>query len=250
MNEQNNPETWQPSDRIDYVRKMFGRISRRYDLLNFTLSAGRDRYWRRFTVNRIPYNAEHILDIATGTGDLAFDALKMLPNAKVIGVDFVPEMIRIAQYKSSKKKTAINTLFLVGDALQLPIPDKFFDAVVMAFALRNIPNRSECVREIARTVKPGGKVLLLEMIMPEKFISRLFFSNYLRYVSPFVGGLISGDFQAYRYLHNSINTFPHPNLFKQIMQDSGLTDIKIFPLTGGITWLFEGIVDNQRKFCK
>jgi demethylmenaquinone methyltransferase/2-methoxy-6-polyprenyl-1,4-benzoquinol methylase len=230
-----------PQDRVSTVKYIFNSITPHYDLLNHLLSAGRDIYWRSFTAKRIPYNSRKILDLATGTGDLAIALARRYPNVRIFGADFVLKMMELAKIKARRKKVAERIFFSAGDANMIPFPDSTFDAVTIAFGLRNINDKFRALNEMRRVLKPGGKVLVLEMTLPRKGPLRLFFKFYLKNVIPLMGGLISGNWEAYRYLPASIQNFLAPQEMTALFQSVRLVFISSFPLTGGITYLHEGI---------
>ena len=220
---------------------MFSRITPHYDLLNRMLSGRRDVYWRKFTARRLTENSLMILDVATGTGDLALQMARDCPQARVIGLDFVQEMLCQATEKTSKRGLDTRLNFTAGDAMKLPFADDIFDAATIAFGFRNIPNRQGALSEMKRVVKPGGKVLVLEMTFPRNLKLRRFFTWYLNRVIPAVGGFISRDRDAYRYLPDSVQGFLHPNEMRELFENAGFSQIKEYPLTFGITYLHEGI---------
>lgn len=233
---------WTEQERITAVKRIFNTITPHYDLLNRIMSSRRDVGWRRFAVKRIPKAAKKVLDVATGTGDLALDLADQRPDVEVTGVDFVEKMLRQAEAKTSKRALDGRIRFAVGDATRLPFADHEFDASMIAFGIRNIPDRLKALQEMVRVVKPGGKVLVLEMTFPRNLRLRAFFTWYLNHVIPVVGGLISGNSSAYRYLPDSIQDFLHPDQLADLFQNAGLRSVEEFPLTFGLTYLHEGLV--------
>jgi len=234
-------ETWTQAERIAVVKRIFNTVTPHYDLLNRIMSARRDVWWRRFTVRRIPKNAALVLDVATGTGDLAIEIAASL-TTQVVGADFVPKMMAVAKEKTSKQNLSHRISYVAADANGLPFPSRFFDAATMAFGLRNIPNPKTALTEMARVVKPGGKVMILEMTFPRNMKLRWFFQWYLNNVIPVVGSMISGDAGAYKYLPDSIQHFLHPDELTSLYNQVGLHSVKAFPLTFGLTYLHEGLV--------
>lgn len=230
------------SERIALVKRIFNSVTPHYDLLNRLMSARQDVRWRKFTAKRIPLNAERVLDVATGTGDLAIEIAHRRPKVQVAGVDFVERMMRPAVTKTAARGLNGRIAYSAGDALALPFRDNEFDAATIAFGIRNIPDRSAALREMARVVKPRGKVMVLEMTFPRSLGLRRFFQWYLNRVMPLVGRTISGNNEAYRYLPASIQDFLHPDDLTRLFSEVGLTSVKAFPLTFGITYLHEGIV--------
>jgi demethylmenaquinone methyltransferase/2-methoxy-6-polyprenyl-1,4-benzoquinol methylase len=233
---------WTPEERVTLVKRIFNSVTPHYDLLNRLMSARQDVRWRKFTVTRIPPAAVRVLDVATGTGDLAIEIAKSRPDAQIAGVDFVPRMMGPAQSKTSSRGLSQRVSYAGGDALLLPFRDAEFDAATIAFGLRNIPDRGAALKEMARVVRPGGKLITLEMTFPTNIGLRRFFKWYLNHVMPFVGRTISGNNEAYRYLPDSIQDFLAPDELARLFVGAGLKDVQAFPLTFGITYLHEGVV--------
>ncbi|HZY41672.1 MAG TPA: ubiquinone/menaquinone biosynthesis methyltransferase [Anaerolineae bacterium] len=213
----------QGQERAAYVQGMFARISGRYDLMNRLMTGGRDGAWRR-TVIRLAQLGPmaRILDVATGTGDMLIEALKQHPDAFAIGSDFTFEMMRAGQSKAGAERIRWNS----ADALHLPYPDNVFDAVTSGFGVRNFIDRERAFREQLRVVKPGGRVICLEISKPPKNLLRPFFLFFFNKIVPLVGGLISGQRDAYTYLPQSVNEFLTPDELKIIMERAGLRDVR------------------------
>lgn len=235
-------DRWSDEERIRAVKKIFNTITPHYDLLNRLMSGRQDVKWRRFAVTRVPAEARMVLDVATGTGDLALDIADARPQAKIVGVDFVEKMMRLAQKKTSSRGLHTRIAYAAGDALSLPFADHMFDAATIAFGIRNIPDRLAALREMARVVKPGGKVITLEMTFPRNLGLRKFFRWYLNRVIPLVGGAISRNRAAYRYLPDSIQDFLHPDELTELFGQADMRSVKAFPLTFGLTYVHEGFV--------
>jgi len=235
-------QNFTPNERIALVKRIFNSVTPHYDLLNRLMSARQDVRWRKFTAKRIPANATRVLDVATGTGDLAIEIAHRRPRVQVAGVDFVERMMRPAQTKTAARGLNDRIAYAAGDALALPFRNGEFDAATIAFGIRNIPDRAAAVREMARVVKPGGKVMVLEMTFPKSLGLRRFFEWYLNNVMPMIGRTISGNQEAYRYLPASIQDFLDPDELSRLFSDAGLSSVKAFPLTLGITYLHEGVV--------
>lgn len=233
---------WSDSERIDTVKKIFNEITPDYDRMNRIMSARQDVLWRKFLVKRIGKNASNLLDVATGTGDVALDLAKAFPAAQVIGSDFVRRMMDVALVKTAERKLSDRVFYAAGDAMLLPFEDNLFDAATIAFGMRNIPDRLGAVVEMARVVKPGGKVLVLEMTFPRNLRMRKFFFWYLNNVIPLLGRIIARNNAAYSYLPESIQGFLHPDELSALFTRAGLVDVQAFPLTFGITYLHEGVV--------
>jgi len=179
------------SNRIQLVKTIFSQITQHYDLLNHLLSMGRDIYWRRKMVKELhAAGGSIILDVAAGTGDLAFEIIRKYNNTKILGIDFVMQMLDRAKVKSKKIQREANISFIAGDALHLPFPDDKFDAAVTAFSFRNIPDRLGALWEMQRAVKPGGTVAVLEMTFQRNIRMQKFWFWYLNNVIPVLGGFI------------------------------------------------------------
>ena len=225
------------------VKDMFSTISREYDFLNHIMSLRRDILWRRFVARKLKFfKTFRFLDIATGTADMAIEASKIHPKINVTAVDFVREMM-----DRGRKKISMSSLFsrinlVTGDAMNLPFSSNSFDAAGICFGIRNIPDKAGALREMARVVVPGGKILILEMTLPEiRFINRVY-RIYLNRILPRMAALFSHNPAAYFYLGDSIMQFPKPGEFVDLMLREGLEDMEILPLTLGITHLFIGKV--------
>jgi len=236
-----NPiKNWTPAQRIETVKSIFNTITPTYDRMNHIMSAGRDIAWRRKMIKRLPADTTRILDIATGTGDVAIYIKQMRPEIDVIGIDFVFRMMEFAKEKTAKQQIQIQ--YLGGDALHLPFPDNSFDATTIAFGLRNIPDKVKALNEMRRVVKPGGKVFTLEMTFPRNLRMRAFFTWYLNRMIPLLGKKIAKDQQAYNYLSESIQDMIHPDTLSSLYEEAGLMQVKALPMTLGITYLHEGTV--------
>lgn len=219
------------------VRAMFARIAGRYDLLNRLLSAGIDRRWRAALVRRLgDLRACTLVDACCGTGDLSF-ALERA-GARVLGVDFTPEMLARARAKNSGRTTS----FVAGDALALPVRDGLADAATIAFGIRNVADRARGLGEMMRVVRPGGSVLVLEFSMPRGRLLGGLYRFYFTRVLPRLGGWISGDAGAYRYLPDTVLAWPSPDELCAEMQALGLQECGYQLLSGGIACLSFGRV--------
>jgi len=235
-------DRWSDEERVRAVKKIFGTITPHYDLLNRIMSARRDVSWRHFVATRIPPEVRSVLDVATGTGDLAIEIARSRSRARVFGLDFVEQMMRPAQTKTARENLSGRISYVAGDAMDLPFGTGEFDAATVAFGIRNMPDRLRALSEMARVVKPRGKIVCLEMTFPRNLGLRRFFKWYLNRVIPMVGGMISGNRSAYRYLPDSIQDFLHPDDLSHLFQEAGLASVKVFPLTLGLTYLHEGVV--------
>lgn len=202
------------------VRAMFARISRRYDLINRLMSLGQDPFWRRMAVAlAAPTPDGPALDVATGTGDFAFELARR--TRQVVGVDFVPEMMRIGRQKLQRRKLGSRVSFVGGDALDLPFPSDTFDCLTTGFAMRNVADIRRAFAEMCRVVRPGGRIACLELTRPLSRLVWFLYRLYFYRLVPLVGGWISGDQETYRYLPNSLTYFPIAEELKRLMEESG-----------------------------
>lgn len=229
------------------VREMFAGIAERYDVLNHVLSLNIDKRWRRLVADELRNTLNDpgavILDVACGTGDLSLE-LNRKAKAKIVGTDFCRPMLSVAQGKTLATKAQIP--YLEADAMRLPFPDGKFDAVTIAFGLRNLPNFENGLRELNRVLKPGGKLTVLECSHPPLPVFRQVYSFYFNRILPRIGGLVSGSSGAYRYLPNSVSTFPEQQALVKLMEQTGFTAVKYQNLTGGIAAIHTGIRAETR----
>ncbi len=218
------------------VRAMFGDIAGRYDFLNHLLSANQDKRWRRRAVRRLcPRPGERILDLCCGTGDLALECLRQQPHCRVIGADFAVPMLTLAKRKAAALQ------FLAGDALRLPFPDATFDAVMVAFGVRNFEATEAGLREMRRVVKPGGRLLVLEFMRPTSPLIQRGFGLFFKRVLPFIGRLISRHGSAYSYLPASVDGFYTRREFEALLRATGWRNVRSFNHSGGIATSFVAI---------
>jgi demethylmenaquinone methyltransferase/2-methoxy-6-polyprenyl-1,4-benzoquinol methylase len=226
----------------DAIRRMFGGIAPRYDLLNRLLSFSRDRYWRREAVAeaRLPSGGA-ALDVCTGTADMALELARQFPSAKtIIGIDFCLPMIRIAAEKVARKGLTGRIRLQAGSAEALPFGADTFDAVTIAFGIRNVVDRKCGLAELWRVLRPGGVGIILEFATPPGPLFGRLYRVYFSCGLPWLGGLISGDAQAYRYLPTSVSAFPAPQELSRMMEEVGFRDVHFRALTGGIVTLHVG----------
>jgi len=227
---------------VRIVRHLFATIYHRYDFLNHFFSLGRDLAWRRFTVGKMRFfQTNRLLDVATGTADLAIEALRENPHIQVTGVDFVKEMVAVGQQKVNRRGLAARIHLMCGDALNLPFADENFDVAGIAFGIRNIPQYLQALSEMSRVVVPGGRVMVLEMHFPQNRSFRWFYSLYLNKALPWTAHLFSHNPSAYHYLADSIIHFPSSNAFAGLMEQAGLVCVEGYPLSRGIAFLHIGI---------
>jgi demethylmenaquinone methyltransferase/2-methoxy-6-polyprenyl-1,4-benzoquinol methylase len=228
-------------EHVRMVREIFATITDRYDFLNHFLSLRQDVAWRRAAARKMRFhNSKRLLDVATGTGDLAIEAVRQHPEIEVTGLDIVPEMMAIGRRKIEQSQLSGRIRLMQGDALNMPFPDSSFDVSVIAFGIRNIPDRIRALREMMRVVVPGGQVIVLEMHFPRNRLFQRSYDLYLNGILPIMAGIFSRNPAAYRYLADSIMNFPSPNEFSAMMREAGLEDVVRCPLTLGITCLYLG----------
>ncbi|MCX5821584.1 MAG: ubiquinone/menaquinone biosynthesis methyltransferase [Deltaproteobacteria bacterium] len=228
-------------EHVGMVREIFTTIPGRYDFLNRVLSLRRDVAWRRFAVGKMRFfDTCRLLDVATGTADLAIEAARRHPEIGVAGLDFVFEMLAPGRQKIADRGLAGRIRLLQADALILPFPDRSFDAAGIAFGIRNIPDRLVALREMRRVLVPGGRVYILEMNAPGNRLRRGIFAPYLKHILPGIARLFSRNPAAYRYLVDSILHFPAPPAFLALMEEAGFRDMERHSLTLGITSLYIG----------
>jgi len=217
---------------------MFDAIAERYDLLNRLLSLGIDQRWRKRTVAALGDAARgHVLDLATGTADLALLIAERAPSARVTGVDPSPGMLAIGRTKVERKGLSARVTLEEGDAQRLPFADGTFDGATIAFGIRNVPDRAAGLREMARVTRPGGRVAILELSEPRGGLLAPAARFHVHTVVPWLGSLLSGAKQ-YRYLQSSIAAFPPADVFARTMESSGLRVLEVVPLTFGVAHLY------------
>jgi demethylmenaquinone methyltransferase/2-methoxy-6-polyprenyl-1,4-benzoquinol methylase len=217
------------------VEKMFDRIAPRYDLLNRVLSLGIDVWWRKRAISYLkPGRPQEILDVATGTADVAILLTKILKPKKVVGIDIANQMLELGRQKIGDKGLAEVITLETGDSEQLRFADASFDAVTVAFGVRNFENLEQGLSEIYRVLRPGGRVVVLEFSKPHIFPFKQLYNAYFRYVLPLIGRLTSRDMRAYTYLFESVQVFPEGNQFTAILTKTGFKDPLCERLTLGI----------------
>jgi demethylmenaquinone methyltransferase / 2-methoxy-6-polyprenyl-1,4-benzoquinol methylase len=207
---------------------MFGAIARRYDLANHILSCGFDFHWRKRAADIVAsWSPGKIVDLATGTGDLALAVQCALPDAEIVGADFSEEMLAIARGKGLRET-------VMADALALPFPDRSFDCVTIGFGLRNMEDWGAALREMSRVLNSRGHLLVLEFSLPRSSILRAFYRFYLHRLLPLFGSFLTQKKSAYDYLGDSIEEFPGDEALLRLMEVNGFRDAAAEPLTGGI----------------
>lgn len=210
-----------PEDK-SHVQAMFGRIAPRYDLMNRLMTFGRDQAWRRFVVEKAQLsNDSMVLDIASGTGDIAFAIRQTYPSANIVAADFALPMMQVGQQRPFGQKVG----WLGADALQLPLPSTEFNAVVSGFLFRNVPDIDQALAEQLRVLKPGGRIVTLDTTPPENPLLKPFINIHLKLIIPVVGKLITGDSQAYSYLPESTLAFKSAEALAERFEKAGFKDV-------------------------
>ena len=209
-------------ERAQYVQDMFARIAGRYDLMNRLMTGGQDLRWRRYVIEQaqLPTNGR-LLDIATGTGDIALEGQKQVPGLQAVGGDFTIEMMQAG--KQIKQRQRLQ--WVGSDTLALPFPDNYFDAVASGFLMRNVIDVRAAFREQLRVTKPGGRVVVLESSPPKDNFLRPFIEIHLNHVIPTLGKLITGESEAYTYLPDSTQQFQTPEALANMMWELGYTNV-------------------------
>ena len=225
--------------------EMFDQIAARYDLLNRVMSLGLDRGWRRRLVRGLSCEGRcHVLDVATGTADVAVDVATYHTLGRVTGLDPSTGMLEVGRRKVEELGLAQRIDLIEGDAQAMPFEDNRFDGACISFGIRNVPDRLQGLREMARVTKPGGKVVILELSEPKTGVLAPFARFHVHHVVPRLGALLSGS-KEYRYLQESIAAFPQPEAFAAMMVEAGLTDVSFDRMTFGAAFLHIGAVPQS-----
>jgi len=229
------------SEKGERIRDMFDAIAPRYDFLNRVLSLGIDRRWRRFAVGQINVApGGRVLDIATGTGDVALEIARQTPaEVSIVGADVSREMVEIGKQKAAASPHAGRITFEIAPCEALPFPGGEFDAVTIAFGIRNVVDRLQGLKEMHRVLTPGGRAIILEFSTPTSPVFRAVYLFYFLKVLPTIGGLFSRQ-SAYRYLPDSVLEFPSRDEFKALMAAAGFRRLRHFDLTCGIATVYVG----------
>jgi len=224
------------------VRQMFNRISHRYDILNRLLSFGTDVSWRRKMAHFFPPHADQqVLDLATGTADQILALFERTDKVRSgIGMDLAEKMLEIGRKKIERRGLSEVITLEVGDATAIPVGKETFDVVTISFGIRNVTHVAKGIEEMYRVLKPGGRVLILEFSLPRSRLVRGGYLFYLRHILPRVGALVSGAPLAYRYLNETIETFPYGEVFCNLLRAEGFTAVEAHPLTFGVAMLYRG----------
>lgn len=226
----------------EQVAHMFNNISKTYDFLNHFLSLGIDIVWRKKAIGELlTTKPQKILDVATGTGDFAFESIKILQPQQIIGVDISEGMLEVARKKIADRNLGHVFSVQKGDSEGLHFEDNTFDAITVAFGVRNYENLHNGLADMLRVLKPGGKVVILEFSKPRKFPVKQLYNFYFKNILPFVGKLFSKDKKAYAYLEESVQAFPDGAEFTSLMEKIGYQHTKHQPLTFGISAIYTGV---------
>ncbi len=233
--------SFDPSDKSRYVRRMFNNISPHYDFLNHFLSAGIDRYWRKQAIKISRLSAGNsFLDIACGTGDLSIEAASLNPS-KIVSVDFAENMIRTFNSKKNRVHLDGRIEIVQANAEQLPFSDGTFDVTAVAFGARNFGNLEKGLAEMRRVLKVGGRIVVLEFSKPGAFPIKQLYFFYFKKILPWLGKIISRDPGAYSYLPDSVSAFPDGEAFEAVMKGTNFKEVESVPLTYGIATAYFGV---------
>ncbi|QXP73501.1 bifunctional demethylmenaquinone methyltransferase/2-methoxy-6-polyprenyl-1,4-benzoquinol methylase UbiE [Tenacibaculum sp. HL-MS23] len=225
----------------EQVAKMFDNISEDYDGLNRVISLGIDVSWRKKVVKLVgENNPQQILDIATGTGDLALMMAKLNPQ-RIVGLDISAGMLEVGKQKIAKADLSDKIEMIVGDSEDMPFDDNTFDAITVSFGVRNFENLDKGLTEIYRILKPGGKFVVLETSNPTKFPFKQGYKFYTNFILPIIGKIFSKDKVAYSYLSESANSFPFGEAFNNILQKNGFNNAKNLPVTFGVASIYTAL---------
>jgi demethylmenaquinone methyltransferase/2-methoxy-6-polyprenyl-1,4-benzoquinol methylase len=226
----------------EQVTSMFNRIATNYDFLNRFLSLGIDVYWRKRAIALLkPTKPKRILDVATGTADVAIEMSRSLSPKHITGLDISKQMLEVGQKKIKKAHLDEIISLQVGDSEALPFPDNQFDAITVAFGVRNFENLEKGIQEMHRTLNDNGHILVLEFSKPTLFPLKQLFNFYFKYILPLIGRLTSKDNRAYQYLYESVQAFPDGEAFLDIMTKCGFKNPEQVPLTFGICSIYRAV---------
>lgn len=233
------PDASSKLSKKEQVAEMFNNIAGRYDFLNHFLSLGIDRGWRKKAIKSIaaiePLN---ILDVATGTGDLAIAAANAFPQAELTGLDIARQMLDVGEAKIQQEGLGGRIKMVLGDSEAIPYTDNFYDAVLCAYGTRNFQDLKKGLLEMYRVMRPGGRLAILEFSKPRQFPVKQVYAFYFRYILPLMGKMVSKHSSAYTYLPESVMAFPEGTDFCRILEECGYKEVKCRPLSFGITSLY------------
>jgi demethylmenaquinone methyltransferase/2-methoxy-6-polyprenyl-1,4-benzoquinol methylase len=229
-----------PDKSAPRIESMFDAIAGRYDLLNHVLSAGIDRLWRKRAIRTLQLTGtERVLDLCSGTADLAIEARRAVPPAaRVVGVDFSEAMLRVGWEKLTRWRLDPTIALVRGDAMRIPTATGSVDAVTIAFGIRNVERPEIACREMHRVLRPRGRLAILEFAIPSSPLIRAGYLAYFRFVLPRIGQVVSRHNAAYAYLPASVAAFETPDQLVKILRQAGFTDVRAVPLTFGVVYLY------------
>lgn len=226
-------------EKAGQVEQMFDNIAPTYDLLNHLLSLGIDCRWRRKALDTLkPYKPQHMLDVATGTGDFALLAVKRLAPQSLLGVDLSEGMMNVARKKVEEAGLSSVISFQKEDCLNLTLPDDTFDAITVAYGVRNFQDLERGLGEMLRVLRPGGRLVIIELTAPRRFPMKQLFWCYSHVVMPLVGRIVSRDSKAYTYLPHTMEVFPQGEEMQKILEKVGYTDVQFKRFTFGLSTLY------------
>lgn len=221
------------------VEQMFDSIAHSYDFLNHVLSLGIDRSWRRTAIDSLrPFAPKRLLDVATGTGDFALLAMSRLNLDSILGVDLSEGMLRVGREKVEQQGLSDRITLRKADCMQLDIPDNSFDAVTVAYGVRNFEDLDRGLQEMRRVLRPGGRLVIIELTTPVRFPMKQLFRFYSRILMPIVGKTVSHDARAYTYLPATMEAFPQGEVMQEILRKAGYTDVRFRRFTFGLSTLY------------
>lgn len=229
-------------DKATYVKETFNSIARHYDLMNSLMSLGMDKRWRRYAVKRVGAKpGMHILDVCCGTGQLSLELGNVVGSeGNVTGLDFSQNMLEVAKYSLIQSSNPSNIRFIQGNAMELPFPNDSFDGATVGWGLRNLPDLRQGIREMVRTVKPGAKVVSLDMAKPSFPVFKQAYWVYFEKLVPLMGKIWAKKASAYQYLHDSAREFPAQDELVRIFTECGLIDSHFDNLAGGVVAIVTG----------
>lgn len=221
------------------VEQMFDSIAHSYDFLNHVLSLGIDRSWRRTAIDSLrPFAPKRLLDVATGTGDFALLAMRRLNLDSILGVDLSEGMLRVGREKVEQQGLSDRITLRKADCMQLDIPDNSFDAVTVAYGVRNFEDLDRGLQEMRRVLRPGGRLVIIELTTPVRFPMKQLFRFYSRILMPIVGKTVSHDARAYTYLPATMEAFPQGEVMQEILRKAGYADVRFRRFTFGLSTLY------------
>ena len=231
----------------EQVERMFDTIAHSYDLLNHTLSLGIDKRWRKAAIDSLrPYTPKRILDVATGTGDFALLAARELHPAELLGVDLSEGMMSVARQKAERDHMSSVIHFQKEDCLNLSLDSDSFDAVTVAYGIRNFEDLDKGLGEMLRVLRPGGRLVIIELTAPTHFPMRQLFHLYSHILMPMIGRLVSRDSKAYSYLPATMEAFPQGEVMQEILQKNGFAEVQFKRFTFGLSTLYTACKPNAQ----